>query len=116
MAVNLPWPDTFPQHFVSGEHSEKPLPITEMNDKIYPPVVRQVRMGTLWAVTGSVIMTDIQYEQFKVWYVETVRGMLYRFDARFLGPPAVYRFRDDPEATAEPAGYWKVQLSLLREG
>lgn len=116
MAVNLPWPDTFPQFFVSGSHREKPLPFSEMNGRVFPPISRQLRLGTLWAVTGTVVMTDIQYEQFKSWYVETVRGVLYQFDAKFLGPPAVYQFREEPEAEGDDAGYWKVQLSMLREG
>lgn len=113
--VTLDWPATFPRYFLDDGYTEAFVPFTEMNENVYPPVVRQLRVSTIYRVSGSLWMTSIQYAQFKLWYITGCRGQLLPFNASFVGYPAVYRFRADPEGAAQPGGDWVVSTQMIRD-
>lgn len=107
------WPETLPQAFLHEGYSETPPQLTEWNDKLWPPVARQLRLNGAWQVTGDLRMNFIQYARFKDFWRDTLRGGLLKFRSSLDGSDSVWQIRSY-EARPSSGTHWRITLNCFR--
>ena len=97
-------------------YSETPPKSVEYNQNLTPPVSRQTNLGGVWTIRGSFRMTSDQYQTFKDFYKDVLRGGLLKFTARFTGGDVDETYQIYNPFTAQPLGprNWTINLEVLR--
>lgn len=115
MAVEdyVKWPETLPQAFLHESYTETPPELTEFNDKVYPPVGRQLRLNGPWSVSGELRMNMVQYARFKDFWRDTIRGGLLKFKATLDGSESIWQIRSY-EARPSSGTHWRITLTCFR--
>lgn len=113
------WPiETGPGSVLGEPLSMTPLPevLTSTVDAGRPKT-RALRRKHDWQISGTVVMTDAEKDQFDEWFADEILGgaMSFEWVNPASGEVREFRFINPPKAALEcggAPGYWRVSLEI----
>ena len=111
------WPSTLPDRFLQQGYSEE-FPNTTLRTKMDagPSKARRRFTAAPVPISGELVLSAAQVEDFKSFYVDILSGGSLPFE--WVHPrtraAASLRFTDQaPKISAESGGYYRVSLNLM---